>query len=124
MQTIDYHPHNYSYILSQDNDTLEQIVSIGQRDISNYITSDSPSKEVYQNGEDWVSKNRDRTRTNIANCLLTMFGTSLVTTFVLVGVSSLMPNSDKGLLKDLIPLMITPQVSLLGVTIGFYFDKD
>lgn len=120
----EYHPHNYSYIQSQDNDTLEQIVLTGQLDIGNYITSVSPSKEVCQNVEDWVSKNRDRTRTKIANFLLTMFGTSLVTTFALVGVSSLMPNSDKGLLKDLLPLIITPQVSLLGVTIGFYFDKD
>ena len=124
MKIKQYDPHNYSYIQPNDNDTLEQIALIGQLDISNYITSVSPSKEVCQNVEDWVSKNRDRTRTKIANCLLTMFGTSLVTTFALVGVSSLMPNSDKGLLKDLLPLIITPQVSLLGVTIGFYFDKD
>jgi hypothetical protein len=124
MKIKQYDPHNYSYIQPKDNDTLEQIVLTGQLDIDNYISSVSPSKEVCQDVEDWVSKNRDRTRTKIANCLLTMFATSLVTTFVLVGVSSLMPNSDKGLLKDLLPLIITPQVSLLGVTIGFYFDKD
>ena len=124
MHKKDYHPHNYSYIQPKDNDTLEKIVLDGQLDISNYIISVSPSKEVCQDVEEWVSKNRDRTRTKIANCLLTMFATSLVTTFALVGVSSLMPNSDKGLLKDLIPLIITPQVGLLGVTIGFYFDKD
>ena len=124
MNTKQYHPNNYSYIQPKDNDTLEKIVLDGQLDISNYIISVSPSKEVCQDVEEWVSKNRDRTRTKIANCLLTMFGTSLVTTFALVGVSSLMPNSDKGLLKDLLPLIITPQVSLLGVTIGFYFDKD
>ena len=124
MNTKQYNPNNYNYIQAKDNATLEQIALTGQLDIGNYITSASPSKEVCQNVEDWVSKNRDRTRTKIANCLLTMFGTSLVTTFALVGVSSLMPNSDKGLLKDLLPLIITPQVSLLGVTIGFYFDKD
>ena len=124
MNTKQYDPHNYSYIQPKDNDTLEKIVLDGQLDISNYIISVSPSKEVCQDVEEWVSKNRDRTRTKIANCLLTMFGTSLVTTFALVGVSSLMPNSDKGLLKDLLPLIITPQVSLLGVTIGFYFDKE
>ena len=124
MNTKQYHPHNYSYIQPNDNDTLEQIVLTGELDIDNYISSVSPSKEVCQDVEDWVSKNRDRTRTKIANCLLTMFATSLVTTFALVGVSSLRPNSDKGLLKDLLPLIITPQVSLLGVTIGFYFDKD
>jgi hypothetical protein len=124
MNTKQYHPHNYNYIQVKDNATLEQIIFTGERDNDNYISSVYRSKEVCQDLEDWLSKNRDRTRTKIANCLLTMFGTSLVTTFALVGVSSLMPNSDKGLLKDLLPLIITPQVSLLGVTIGFYFDKD
>ena len=124
MHTKDYHPHNYSNIQSQDNDILEQIVLTGKLDIDNYIISVYPSQEVCQNVEAWVGKNRERTRSKIANRLLTMFATSLVTTFVLVGVSSLMPNSDRGLLKDLIPLIITPQVGLLGVTIGFYFDKD
>ncbi len=124
MNTKQYHPHNYSELQSQDNDTLEQIVLNGQLDISNYITSVPPSKEVCQDVEDWVRKNRDRTRSKIANYLLGIFAGSLVTTFALVGVSSLMPNSDKGLLKDLIPLIITSQASLLGVTIGFYFDKE
>ncbi len=124
MNTKQYHPHNYSELQSQDNDTLEQIVLNGQLDISNYITSVPSSKEVCQDVEDWVRQNRDRTRSKIANYLLGIFAGSLVTTFALVGVSSLMPNSDKGLLKDLIPLIITSQASLLGVTIGFYFDKE
>ncbi|SRR4028118_473627 len=124
MNTKQYHPHNYSELQSQDNDTLEQIVLNGQLDISNYITSVPSSKEVCQDVEDWVRQNRDRTRSKIANYLLGIFAGSLVTTFALVGVSSLTPNSDKGLLKDLIPLIITSQASLLGVTIGFYFDKE
>ena len=124
MNTKQYDPHNYSELQSQDNDTLEQIVLNGQLDISNYITSVPSSKEVCQDVEDWVRQNRDRTRSKIANYLLGIFAGSLVTTFALVGVNSLMPNSDKGLLKDLIPLIITSQASLLGVTIGFYFDKD
>lgn len=124
MNTRQYDPHNYSYIQPNDNDTLEQIVLTGELDIDNYISNVSPSKEVCQDLEDWVRQNRDRTRSKIANYLLGIFAGSLVTTFALVGVSSLMPNSDKGLLKDLLPLIITPQVSLLGVTIGFYFDKD
>jgi hypothetical protein len=53
-----------------------------------------------------------------------MFAFSLSATFVLVGLSSLVPQSDKGLLKDLIPLVVTPQVALLGVALGFYFDND
>jgi hypothetical protein len=124
MNTKQYDPHNYSYIQPNDNDTLEQIVLTGELDIDNYISNVSPSKEVCQDVEDWVRQNRDRTRSKIANYLLSIFAGSLVTTFALVGVSSLTPNSDKGLLKDLIPLIITSQASLLGVTIGFYFDKD
>jgi len=124
MHKKDYHPHNYSYIQPKDNDTLEKIVLDGQLDISNYIISVSPSKEVCQDVEKWVSKNRDRTRSKIANCLLKMLATSLVASFALVGVISLMPNSDKGLVKDLIPLIVTPIFSLLGVIICFYFDKD
>jgi hypothetical protein len=124
MNTKQYDPHNYSYIQPNDNDTLEQIVLTGELDIDNYISNVSPSKEVCQDVEDWVRQNRDRTRSKIANYLLGIFAGSLVTTFALVGVSSLTPNSDKGLLKDLIPLIITSQASLLGVTIGFYFDKD
>jgi len=124
MNKKQYHPHNYCYIQLKHKDTLERIVLDSKLDISDYIVSVLPSEEVCQNVEAWVGKNRERTRSKIANRLLTMFATSLVTTFVLVGVSSLMPNSDKGLLKDLIPLIITPQVGLLGVTIGFYFDKD
>jgi hypothetical protein len=124
MNTKQYDPHNYSELQSQDNDTLEQIVLNGPLDISNYITSAPSSKKVCQDVEDWVRQNRDRTRSKIANYLLGIFAGSLVTTFALVGVSSLTPNSDKGLLKDLIPLIITSQASLLGVTIGFYFDKE
>jgi hypothetical protein len=124
MKIKQYDPHNYSYIQPNDNDTLEQIVLTGELDIDNYISNVSPSKEVCQDVEDWVRQNRDRTRSKIANYLLGIFAGSLVTTFALVGVSSLTPNSDKGLLKDLIPLIITSQASLLGVTIGFYFDKD
>ena len=124
MNTKQYHPHNYSELQSQDSDTLEQIVLNGQLDISNYVISVPPSKEVSQNVKAWVSKNRELTRSKITNFLLTIFAASLITAFILVGVSPLMPNPDQGLLKDLIPLIITPQVGLLLVAIRFYFDKD
>ncbi|XZN92280.1 MAG: hypothetical protein ACM65M_05365 [Microcoleus sp.] len=75
MHTKDYHPHNYSNIQSQDNDILEQIVLTGELDIDNYMSSVYPSKEVCQNVEAWVGKNRERTRSKIANRLLTMFAT-------------------------------------------------
>jgi hypothetical protein len=119
-----YHPHNYSHIQQEQCDIFEQIVLDGKLDIGDYRISVPPSKEVCQDVEAWVGKNREQTRSKIANRLVTMFAFSLSATFVLVGLSSLVPQSDKGLLKDLIPLVVTPQVALLGVALGFYFDKD
>jgi hypothetical protein len=119
-----YHPHNYSHIQQEQCDIFEQIVLDGKLDIGDYRISVPPSKEVCQYLEAWVGKNREQTRSKIANRLVTMFAFSLSATFVLVGLSSLVPQSDKGLLKDLIPLVVTPQVALLGVALGFYFDKD
>ena len=119
-----FHPHNYSHIQQEQCDIFEQIVLDGKLDIGDYRISVPPSKEVCQDVEAWVGKNREQTRSKIANRLVTMFAFSLSATFVLVGLSSLVPQSDKGLLKDLIPLVVTPQVALLGVALGFYFDKD
>jgi hypothetical protein len=119
-----YHPHNYSHIQQEQCDIFEQIVLDGKLDIGDYRISVPPSKEVCQDVEAWVGKNREQTRSKIANRLVTMFAFSLSATFVLVGLSSLVPQSDKGLLKDLIPLVVTPQVALLGVALGFYFYKD
>ena len=119
-----YHPHNYSHIQQEQCDIFEQIVLDGKLDIGDYRISVPPSKEVCQDVEAWVGKNREQTRSKIANRLVTMFAFSLSATFVLVGLSSLVPQSDKGLLKDLIPLVVTPQVALLGVALGFYFDKN
>jgi hypothetical protein len=59
MKMKQYDPHNYSYIQPNDNDTLEEIVLIGQLDISNYVGSVPPSKEVCQDVEAWVGKNRE-----------------------------------------------------------------
>jgi hypothetical protein len=117
MQT-EYDPHNYSYLQPEQPNT-------SKLNISNPIVSILPSKKECQNVEaSVVLQNREQTRSKIANRLLTMLASSLLASFVLVGLSSLIPNSDKGFLKDLIPLVVTPQVGLLGVAIGFYFDRD
>jgi hypothetical protein len=121
-----YHPHNYSYIQQEQRDIFEPIVLDGKLDINNYIISVPPKKEVREDVKAWVEKEREReqTRSKTTNHLLTVFTASVFGVFVLVGSSSLIPNSGKELAKDLIPVILSSQITLLGVIVGFYFDKD
>jgi Ser-tRNA(Ala) deacylase AlaX len=121
-----YHPQNYSYIQQEQRDIFEPIVLDGKLDINNYIISVPPKKEVREDVKGWVDKEREReqTRSKTTNHLLTVFTASVFGVFVLVGSSSLIPNSGKELAKDLIPVILSSQITLLGVIVGFYFDKD
>jgi Ser-tRNA(Ala) deacylase AlaX len=122
----EYDPHNYSHIQQEQRDTLEPIVLDGKLDINNYIISVPPKKEVREDVKAWVDKEREReqTRSKTTNHLLTVFTASVFGVFVLVGSNSLIPNSGKELAKDLIPVILSSQITLLGVIVGFYFDKD
>ena len=119
-----YSPQNYSQLQPEQRDTLEQIVRDRKLDINDYIVSIPLSKEVHQELKTSVNKDRDKTRSKIADRLMTIFASSVVATFVLIGVISLTPNSDKELVKVLTPLILTSQGTMLGVALTFYFDKD
>ena len=119
-----YDPHNYCQIQPKQRDFFEPIVLDRELDIDNYITSAPPRKEVCEDVEAWARKNREQTRSRTTNHLLTVFTASVFGVFVLVGSSSLIPNSGRELAKDLIPIIISSQITLLGVIVGFYFDKD
>lgn len=121
-----YHPHNYSHIQQEQRDIFEHIVLDGKLDTNNYIISVPPKKEVREDVKAWVDKEREReqTRSKTTHHLLTVFTASVFGVFVLVGSSSLIPNSGKELAKDLIPVILSSQITLLGVIVGFYFDKD
>ncbi len=41
----------------------------------------------------------------------------------MIGLASIYPESDQQFIREMIPIIITPQVTLLGVALGFYF-KD
>lgn len=121
-----YHPHNYSHIQQEQRDIFEHIVLDGKLDTNNYIISVPPKKEVREDVKAWVDKEREReqTRSKTTHHLLTVFTASVFGVFVLVGSNSLIPNSGKELAKDLIPVILSSQITLLGVIVGFYFDKD
>ena len=119
-----YSPHNYSLIQPEQRHTLKQLVLDGNLNIGDYIFDAHPGKEVRQDLGAWTRKEREQTRSKTTNRLLTVFTASVFGVFVLVGSSSLIPNSGRELAKDLIPIIISSQITLLGVIVGFYFDKD
>ncbi|NEO53480.1 MAG: hypothetical protein F6K54_10525 [Okeania sp. SIO3B5] len=91
--------------------------------IQNYISDKDLSHENKKQIYKWVKVEQEKTRKNIAEKLLVFFGASLGITYLLIGLASISPQSDKQFIREMIPIIITPQVTLLGVALGFYF-KD
>jgi hypothetical protein len=72
-----------------------------------------------------IAQHTELTRATLAMMLVKFLGGSLIATFLLMGAAAFNPNADKAFIKDLIPQAITPQVTLLGVALGYYFGaKD
>lgn len=90
---------------------------------SDYVTDIPISQKTSEDIATWTRKQREATRTNLAMWLIKMFGCSLAASFLLTGVTALSPQGDKTLIKDFVPQVITPQLTLLGVAIGFYFGS-
>jgi hypothetical protein len=87
-----------------------------------HIYDARPTDETIREIAKWVAtQQRENTRTRLAMPLVKGFVYSIGLTFTLIGLVVLTPNADKNTVKELIPLIITPQVTLLGVTLGFYF---
>jgi len=95
----------------------------GCLNISDYLCDVPPSKKVVQDISTWTQKQRETTRTKLVIWLVKILGCSMLGTFVLTAVAIFSPQADKGLIKDLVPQLITTQVTLLGVAFGFYFSN-
>jgi hypothetical protein len=83
--------------------------------------------ETTQEVRKWAIQqtSKEQTRTKLAMGLVKVFGGSLVGTFVLMSVAAFIPSADKPFIKDIVPLLITPQATLLGTALGYYFGaKD
>jgi hypothetical protein len=97
----------------------------GDLNISDYLCDVSPTQKVVQDISVWTEKQRETTRTKLVLWLVKMLGCSLLGTFILTGAATFSPRADKELIRDLVPQLITTQVTLLGVAFGFYFsNKD
>ncbi len=89
--------------------------------IQNYISDKDLSPENKKHINKWAKVEQEKTRKNIADKLLVFFGCSLGITYLLVVLASIYPKSDQPFIREMIPIIITPQVTLLGVALGFYF---
>lgn len=97
----------------------------GELSLSDYVQEVEPTEKTKTAIHQWAELQQETTRTKLAMTLVKFFGTSLVATFVLMGAAAFNPNADKAFIKDLIPQVITPQVTLLAVALGYYFGaKD
>ncbi len=96
-------------------------------DVDSYTQKYFDEKDLSPETIKYISKlakvEQEKTRKNIAEKLLVFFGGSLGITYLLIGFASMSPQSDKPFIREMIPIIITPQVTLLGVALGFYF-KD
>jgi hypothetical protein len=101
----------------------EQIEVNGKSLISNYI-GDVPAKpETIKVVHDWFEHQRESTRSRVSILLVKFFGGSLAGTFLMLLIAVFQPTAAQTAIKEYIPLILTPQVTLLGVALGFYFGN-
>ncbi len=128
MPNIDKNYEEISTLTPVESDQ-NQLEDIKDRELplDKYHFDTQPSVETIREVEKWATQqtNKEQTRTKLAMGLIKVFGGSLVGTFVLMSVAAFIPGADKSFIKDIVPQLITPQATLLGTALGYYFGaKD
>lgn len=103
-------------LLLEQNERQKDEVSLlisGKLDPSDYIYS-KPFN---------IEKHQEETRSRIAQRLITMFGATLVTTYIFAGAAAFNPNADKAFIKDITSQVLPPQLVLLSAALGYYFGS-
>jgi hypothetical protein len=102
----------------QNNLSITDLSLDSELNISDYIGETKlTDRTLYQ---------RESTRTRLAIWLAKLFGVTISGTFILLTIAIFRPNNsklDSGLVKDIATVLITPQVTLLGVALGYYFGQ-
>jgi len=84
----------------------------------NRVEIEPPIKEKYQ-----TAKEREITRKTLAIWLVRIFGVSVIGNIVLAAALAFYPKANTSLLEKVLPIIISPQVTLLGVALGFYYGQ-
>jgi hypothetical protein len=93
----------------------------GELRLSDYVHDVPASPKTTREVAAWANRYREVTRRRIAMWLVRVFASTMAMTFLLAGVGAFCPGTDKEFIKDLLSLVITPQSTLLGVALTFYF---
>lgn len=109
--------------ISENQQSNSDLFVDGDLTISNYVSDIEPPPAVKQEVREWIAKQKEVTRSQLALRLATILGGSILATYILMGLAAFSPVADKALIKDLNSQIVTPQVALFGVTLGYYFGK-
>ena len=95
----------------------------GSLSLGDYIQEVQINNEAVEQIHAWTVKKRESTRSRLSLRLVNFFGASLVACFLLFAASAFNPEVDSSTIKDLMTQLITPQITLLSVALGFYFGQ-
>jgi hypothetical protein len=99
----------------------------GELDMTDYVQAIPPSQqtveELAERSKAQFDQMQEETRSSLALRLVTIFGSTLVVTYLFVGITAVTPSTDKELIKDITSQVIPPQVALLGAALGYYFGS-
>jgi hypothetical protein len=70
-----------------------------------------------------LARKKELARVKLGDRLAKYQGFSLIATFVLMSLAAFNPSADKAFVKDLISIVLSPQNTLLGVIVGYYFGS-
>jgi hypothetical protein len=111
-------------IPEDQSENLESSFNEKLLEMSDYIQEVEPSKKTRESIQNWSIKNREDTEAKTLKGIFKLLTGSLSATFFIIAVSIANPQVDKNFVKDIIPLLISPQLTLLGGAFGTYVLRN
>jgi len=106
------------------NNNSELIASSNKElSVTNYINDIELDRATKEGVKKTLVKERESTRKLLATWLVKIFGVSVIGNIFLAALLAFYPKADTSLLEKLLPIIISPQVTLLGVALGFYYGQ-
>ena len=92
----------------------------GELNLPDYIQVVQPTPGTVENLKAWVTLQHEVTKAKLLGDLTKGFGLTLAFSFVLIWTAVTNPEIDKEFIKEIIPLILTPQITLLGGAYALY----
>ena len=111
--------------VSSPTDNIHIIDTNRDINLDDYVTSVPVDEQTKKDIVQTFQEQREKTRSNLAMTLVKMFGATMAVSYLtIVLLIVFCPESKAKAVQDLIPLLLTPQISLVGVAVGFYFGEN